>query len=218
LKVVSMRKSAFAIVSSVVLPAVFLVSAGCGSSPEKPAEPAPKAEPVKAKSDFETGRAAFQRMYVSARTWAPDAQPVRLESRPNQEDPKDGRAGMWAAVFVSASKQNVRTYVWSGIATDPDKGVSPGSMDYYSPANASTRPFDLNFLKVDSDRALEVAGKKGGAALLKKDPKQPIKYMLFFDAPKARLLWRVIYGTSQSDSKLKVLVSASSGEFVAIEK
>ena len=181
-------------------------------------QPAAKPAPVKATSEFETGRAAFQRMYVSARTWAPDTQPVRLESRPNKEDPQDGRAGIWAAVFVSASKQNVRTYVWSGIATDPDKGVSPGSMDYYSPANASTRPFDLNFLKVDSTKAFEVTGKKGGSALLKKDPHQPIKYMLFFDAPKGRLLWRVLYGNSQSDAKLKILVSASSGDFVAIEK
>lgn len=157
-------------------------------------------------------------MYVSARTWAADAQPVRLESRPNKEDPQDGRAGMWAGIFVSASKQNVRNYSWSGIAGDPDKGVSPGGMDYYSPANASTRPFDLNFLKVDSIKALEVANKKGGAALLKKDPHQPIKYMMFFDAQKGQLLWRVIYGTSLSDAKLKVLVNASSGEFVAIEK
>lgn len=195
-----------------------LLLAGCTSAPEKPAEPAAKVEATKVESAFETGRAAFQRLYVSARTWAPDAQPVRLESRPTKEDPKDGRAAVWAAVFVSPSKQNVRNYLWSGLASDPEKGVSPGSLDYYSPANASTRPFDLNYLKVDSTKAVEVADKKGGAALLKKNPELPIKYMLSFDAQKSRLLWRVVYGNSLSDAKLKVLVNASTGDFVAIEK
>ncbi|HUS19238.1 MAG TPA: hypothetical protein VMZ25_06280, partial [Terriglobales bacterium] len=179
---------------------------------------APQAKPAKVESEFETGRAAFQRMYVSARTWSADAQPVRLESRPTKEDPKDGRAAMWAGMFVSASKGNLRNFTWSGVASDPDKGVQPGSMDVYSPANANTRPFDLNFLKVDSDKAFAVADKKGGAALLKKDPKQPLKYMLFFDNTKGRLVWRVLYGSSQSDAKLRILVNASTADFIAIEK
>ncbi len=203
----------------ILLGAVALVSlAGCSSEPEKPKESAPKTEPAKVESTFESGRSAFQRMYVSARTWAPDAQLVRLESRPTKEDPKDGRSGSWAAIFVSASKQNVRNYAWSGLASDSERGVIPGSMDYYSPSNASTRPFDLSFLKVDSTTAFEVAEKKGGAALRKKDPNQPIKYMLFFDPAKARLLWRVIYGTSVNDAKLKVLVNATNGDFVLVEK
>lgn len=179
---------------------------------------APPAAPVKEANVFETGRAAFQRMYVSARTWSPDAQPVRLESRPHSADPGDGSAAMWAAVFVSAAKQSVRTYTWSGIAADPDKGVQPGNLDYYSPGNASTRPFDLNYLKVDSTKAFEVAEMKGGEALRKKDPKLPVKYMLFFELSKGRLLWRVIYGNSQSDSKLRILVNATTGDFVATEK
>lgn len=195
------------------------VLGGCSSQPEPSKQGSTqKVEPAKAESEFETGRSAFQRMYVSARTWSADAQPVRLESRPTKEDPKDGRAAMWAAVFVSASKQNLRNFTWSGVGTDPDKGVQPGSLDVYSPANANTRPFDLNFLKVDSDRALAVADKKGGAALMKKDPKQPIKYMLFFDNTKGRLVWRVLYGSSQNDAKLRILVNASSGEFITIEK
>lgn len=197
-----------------------LFTAGCSSQPEKAKEPtAAKKEAVKKESEFETGRAAFQRMYVSARTWSPDAQPVRLESRPHAEDPGDGKAGIWSAVFVSASKQAVRNYQWSGIVAEgSETGVSPGSSDYWSPANASTRPFDQNYLKTDSDKALAVALKKGGDALVKKDAKQPIKYMLFFDAAKSRLLWRVSFGNSQNDAKLNVLVNASNGEFVSKEK
>jgi len=193
--------------------------AGCSSDPKpEAAKPeAAKTEPKKPENDFESGRAAFQRMYVSARGWAADVQPVRLESRPTKQDPKDGKAAVWAATFVSASRQNIRTYTWSGIEGD-EKGVTPGNADYYSPANASTRPFDLNFLKMDSTQALETAQKKGGEAILKKEPETPLKYMLFFDQTKGRLLWRVVYGGSVSDSKLRILVNATTGEFVAKEK
>lgn len=193
--------------------------AGCSSPPQpEPDKSQPaKVEPKKPETQFETGRAAFQRMYVAARSWAPDVQPVRMESRPVKQDPKDGKAAMWSATFVSASRQNIRTYTWSGIEGE-EQGVTPGNTDYYSPANASTRPFDLNFLKVDSTQALETAQKKGGEAILKKDPETPLKYMLFFDPTKGRLLWRVVYGGSVSDSKLRILVNASSGEFVAKEK
>lgn len=192
---------------------------GCSTSPSPEAakSESPKAEPKKPETHFETGRAAFQRMYVAARGWATDVQPVRLESRPTKQDPKDGKAAMWSATFVSASRQNIRTYTWSGIE-GADQGITPGNTDYYSPANASTRPFDLNFLKVDSTAALAAAQKKGGEAVLKKAPETPLKYMLFFDQTKGRLLWRVVYGGSVSDSKLRILVNATSGEFVAKEK
>jgi len=184
---------------------------GCGSEPKKPEEAPVKAKPVAAANEYETGRAAFQRMYVSARTWAPDAQLVRLESRPLKDDPKDGTAGVWVGLFVSAAKQSMRSYTWTGVGSERERGVSPGSLDYYSPANANTRPWDLNFLKVDSTKALEVANGKGGAAILKKNPELPLKFMLFFDSRKNELLWRVIYGSSVNDAKLKVLVYASSG-------
>lgn len=198
---------------------LLVLLAGCSSQPQPQAaksEPA-QAEPKKPETDFETGRAAFQRMYVAARGWATDVQPVRLESRPTKQDPKDGKAAMWSATFVSASRQNIRTYTWSGIE-GAEQGITPGNTDYYSPANASTRPFDLNFLKVDSTQAFETAQKKGGEAILKKGPDTALKYMLFFDQSKGRLLWRVVYGSSVSDSKLRILVNATSGEFVAKEK
>jgi hypothetical protein len=42
--------------------------------------------------------------------------------------------------------------------------------------------------------------------------------MLLFDPAKARLLWRVIYGTSFNDAKLNVLVNATYGDLVLVEK
>ena len=51
---------------------------GCTSEPAKPVQtekPQPKA------TEAVTGRTAFQKLYISARGWARDAQPYRLESQ-----------------------------------------------------------------------------------------------------------------------------------------
>ena len=53
----------------------------------------------------------------------------------------------------------------------------PGTEDTYSPTNTSTQIFDVAFLKVDSDKALEVAQKHGGEKLLAKEPDTPILYI-----------------------------------------
>src|SRR5438270_4932313 len=113
-------------------------------------------------------------MYASARIWAGDAQPASLASNPHPGD-VGGKASSWSASFVSVSKRSIRNFSWSGSAGD-ESGVSQGSIDRYSPENASTQPFDLNFLKVDSNEAFETAQKHGGAAILKKAPETLMGY------------------------------------------
>src|SRR5438552_7509445 len=157
--------------------------AGCSSeapkSAEQPAQPA-AAKPKKAEaSELRAGREALQTMYASARIWAGDAQPVSLSSLPRKGD-ANGKAAIWGASFASAGKRSIRNFTWSGAAGDdaPEPGVSQGSIDVYSPQNASTRPIDMNFLKIDSDVAFTTAQKHGGATLLKKTPDALTKYVL----------------------------------------
>ena len=73
--------------------------AGCSSQPSTPAQtekPQPKA------AELQTGRYAFQKLYVSARGWARDAQPYRLESQPTADSKgKDGKSDVWHASFAS---------------------------------------------------------------------------------------------------------------------
>lgn len=213
------------------IPAIFLSAAlllgGCSSKTEttnesqaakteKKAETkAPAAEP-----EYKTGREAFQNLYATSRGWARDAQPIRMDSRPQKTDKHDGKASVWVATFASAQQSGIRNYSWSGVNVEgaPEPGVTPGSVDTYSVSNLSTRPFDFNFLKIDSDKALEVANKKGGAALLKKEPDTRIRYKLVWEPSKNRLLWHVIYGMNESDAKLQVWVNATSGDFVKVEK
>jgi hypothetical protein len=188
---------------------------GCSSEPAK-APTGSTATP--AVSQTETGRFALQRMLVPARGWSGDAMPVRLESTNLKgSNGHDGKANFWRALFASPGRQKSEPFTWSGVATeDTPKGVNHGVEDTYNSANRLSRPFDLNFLKVDTDKAFEVAQEHGGKKLLEKDPKVNVGYLLDFDPQSNQLRWHVIYG-SDSIGKLTVLVDASSGSFLRKE-
>ena len=191
---------------------------GCTSEPAKPVQtekPKPKT------TEAVTGRTAFQKLYISARGWARDAQPYRLESQITADwKGKDGKSAVWRAYFASPSQRGVKPFIWSGSqAPDaPSPGITPGNEDTYNPTNSSTRVFDSAFLKLDSDKALEVAQKHGGDKILQKNPDNPIVYVLNWDGVTNELIWRVIYGDSPEDAKLRVAVNASNGEFLRVEK
>jgi len=196
--------------------AALLLMAGCSSEAPKPAEK-PQPKPV----EFETGRVAFQKLYLAAHGWARDAQGFRLESQLTSDSKgKDGKSDVWRASFASPSQRSVKPYIWSGTdaADAPARGVNPGTEDTYSPTNSSTTIFDIAFLKVDSDKAFEVAQKHGGDKILEKNPDTPVLYMLDWSRPTSELIWHVIYGTSRDDAKLTVSVNASSGDFIRVEK
>jgi hypothetical protein len=201
-----------------MLALAFLTMAGCTSEPAKPAQtekPQPKAV------ELQTGRYAFQKLYVAAHGWARDAQPFRLESQlmPDSRG-KDGKSDVWRATFASPAGRSSKPYVWSGtdVPDAPSRGVSPGNEDTYSPTNASTQVFDIGFLKVDSDKAFEVAQQHGGDKVLEKSPDTPILYVLDWTHATNQLIWHVIYGTSRDEAKLRVAVDATSGEFIRVEK
>src|SRR3954468_24791473 len=138
-------------------------SAPSNNSPDSSQSAAKSSEkPTEAASQTQTGREALQKLYAAAHNWAMDAQPVSLSSNPRAGDTA-GKAAVWSASFASASKRSIRNFMWSGAAGKdaPEAGLTQGSVDQYSPENASTRPFDMNFLKVDSDKAFDEAQKHG---------------------------------------------------------
>jgi hypothetical protein len=204
-------------VSAVVFVALLLFTA-CNSEPAKPVateKPQPKAP------EFATGRTAFQRTFISARGWARDAQPFRLESQPNPDsNGQDGRSAIWRASFASPAQRGLKPFTWSGTnAPDaPARGVSPGSEDSYSPSNSSTQVFDMGFLKVDSDKAIELAKKHGGDKVLQKTPEINVFYVLDWNNQTNELTWHVIFGENRDNPKLRVAVNASTGEFLRVEK
>lgn len=200
----------------------------CSSSPSggAPSQPAPKPE-IKP-TETETGRVALQRLYTTSRGWASDTEPVSIQSEnyknaggnPDAPLGHDGKSAIWRGLFASAGRQSMKTYMWSGL-TGPDApspGINPGTEDSWSAGNASTKTFQLYYLKIDTDKALETAQKHGGAALLKKDPNLPVNFNLTWDPRRSMLVWQVIYGKSSNEPDLGVDVDATTNDFIRIEK
>lgn len=204
--------------------ALFALLTGCSSGPTPKTDSptpksAPQAAPAEKKAQYLTGREAFQKLTIAARNWSPDAQPLKMESSPRADDKHDGTAAVWTASFASAQRGQIRSFLWSGAVGEgaPEQGITPGSQDTYNAGNASTQPFDPAFLKADTDEALQTADKHAPSAA-KKLKGAPVKFQLFNDTARQRLLWRVIYGSSEYSAKAVVDISARDGGFVKIEK
>ena len=199
-----------------MLALAFLASCSSQKSQPAPAEkPAPK--PI----ELETGRVAFQKMYIAARGWARDAQPFGLQSQINADsNGKDGKSAVWRAEFASPAGRGAKPYTWSGTdASDaPGRGITPGAEDNYNPSNSSTAVFDIAFLKIDSDQALAAAQKHGGDKILEKSPDTPLLYVLDWNRASNKLIWHVIYGSTREDAKLVVDVDGTSGDYIRTEK
>ena len=196
--------------------------AACSST--KPAgenaAPSQSMKPV-AQPQYQTARVAFQKMYLSARGWAADATPFRLQSQFTADAPTaEGKAGLWRASFASPAKRMMKMFIWSGLVGPdaPEQGVTFTAEDSWNPNNSSTRPFDIAFLKTDSDKAYEIAQKNGGSKLTAKDPKQPVMFRLDWDGSKNQLVWHVIYGNNPDEAKLRVAIDATTAEFMRAEK
>ncbi len=114
----------------------------------------------------------------------------------------------------------MKTFMWSGLVGPdaPEPGITFSAEDSWSPANTSTRIFEAGFVKIDSDKAYEVAEKNGGSKLTKANPQQPVFFVLDWDASKNQLLWHVIYGEDADKAKLRIAVNASTGEFERVER
>jgi len=184
-------------------------------------KPAETAKPEVKGPELITARSAFQKLYIAARGWNPDAKPYRLEAIVTSDgNGHDGKWAIWRCSFASAAQRSAKAYTWSGSAADgaPSRGVNPGTEDSYSPSNSSTQVFDMAFLKIDSDQAFATAQKHGGDKILEKAADTPVLYICDWNHNTSELTWHVIYGSSREGAKLTVAVNASTGEFIRVEK
>jgi hypothetical protein len=187
-----------------------LLLAGCS---EQPAPPAAKTE--EAKPELIGGQSALFKMFQVARTWAPDAavlklNSVRVEGVPDQP----GKSAGWEAVFTSEQKGTARSFTWYAVdqGSTIHKGVFPGAEESYSGA-----PFAIGDVKIDTEAALTTAkGKAEAEAYEKKNPGQPILFLLEKSSRFANPAWRVIWGESVSTSSFSVFVDAATGKFLEI--
>jgi hypothetical protein len=191
--------------------AVWLV--GCSeqpaAAPQKKAEEQP--EPL-------TGQSALYRMYQVARSWAPDCQVLKLDSMRVSDVPdQPGKAGAWEATFVSAARGTSRAYTWSAVESVENnlhKGVFQTSEQPYA-AHGSGKPFVIAAVKTDSDAALATAKTKA-VDYEKKNPRQPVIFLLEETDRFPDPAWRVIWGESVGTSSFSVFVDAMSGGYLSI--
>lgn len=197
-----------------ILPLALLL-AGCSEEPKKaseePKEPAKPVEPVSAQP-------AFQQMYVSARSWAPDALPLRLASLNLSEVKNEGgKAGAWECTFVTERSRAARRYTYSVVESsfaNIHKGVFGAQPERWS-GGGQSRPFAVQSFKTDSTKAYEVAMQKG-AEYAKKHPDMPIKLLLEWTPRFPDPAWRVLWGESVGMSDHSVFVDATTGGFLQV--
>ncbi|MFB3814839.1 MAG: hypothetical protein ACE14L_12090 [Terriglobales bacterium] len=216
-----MKSYRMAIFVTAVLLATTLL--GCSSS-EKPAASAPApaaaAKPEPKEPALYTGQEALARMTGLAQRWAPDAQPVRMESELTEETTgQAGKSTIWRAYFASPSRGAVKTFVVSGsrLPDAPAFGVTTvGGEVPYTPEMAAVS-FQAFLLKTDSDKAYALAQEHGGENLVKKDPKQPVTYVLEGNPKQHVPLWYVIYGKGANNKGIGV-INGQTGTFLRASK
>ena len=191
---------------------LLLLLAGCSDGPSSDAQREPAKPP-----ELVTGQTAFYKMYMSARSWAADVQPLRLTQIDVDEmKAEGGKAPAWEALFVSQSLRQVRRYAFSvihkpvrnlraGVIYDPPDSWSPGG---------ELEPFLALAFKTDSPAAYEVA-MKHGRDYARKNPALPVRFLLEKTHRFPDPAWRVYWGESVSTSSYSVFVDAMTGNYLA---
>ncbi len=190
---------------------VSLFAAGC-SQPSQPRSTTP--EPVPAPSPV-SAQTAFHRVYVQARAWSADAEPLRVSSFNLKEVPSNGgKCAVWQATFVSRQKRKSRSYTYSVVKSGASlrKGVRAGLEESWS-GRGRARPFIRQLLRVDSTRAFDKAVEKS-AAFLKKNPDLPVHFLLESTPRFTHPVWRVIWGETLGSGKRSVFVDAATGTWL----
>jgi hypothetical protein len=189
---------------------VFLTGCSDAPKPQSVKKEEPKKEP-----EALTGRNAFFKVYVTARSWAPDVQCLSVTSIPLAEvKAGPGKSGAWRVTVVSPSKLRKRSYTWSAIEAEGNlhEGVFPGPEDSFNPSDKA-RPFLIAALKIDTDAALKVAEEKS-VEYMKRNPGMRINYLLELGDRHPNPAWRVIWGDSVGTSGHSVFVDASTGIYL----
>jgi hypothetical protein len=154
-------------------------------------------------------------MFQLARTWALDAQVLKLDSIHLTQVPEvPDKAAAWEAIFVSPGRATAKSFTWSAVEVEPDlhQGAFAGAEEPYSGSHG-TSPFLIAAVKIDTDAALATAKTKA-VEFEKKNPRVPITYVLEKTERFPNPAWRVIWGESAGVSSFSVYIDASTGAYL----
>jgi hypothetical protein len=165
-----------------------------------------------------TGLHGLSKIFQVARTWDPRIQVLRLTSVHLNEVPEvRGKAGEWDGTFVSPAQEKARSYTFSVIELPPNlhQGVFGVGDEPFAAAPDASKPFLIEAVQIDSDKAYQTALAKAGGYEAK-HPGKPITITLEQTPRHPRPAWRVIWGESASNSDFSVFVDATTGEYLEI--
>ena len=191
--------------------AAVLAIDACSTKPAatetKAVETKPEAppEPVAAKS-------AFYLMYKPARAWAPDVMPLSLTGNDVEGiESGNGKYPMWTAVFVSAARQEARTFFYAVANHAPDvhKGVSIGGAEPWGGATTKSRPFPISEFNINSDGAYKAGAEKAADWLTKHPEKKLAGMILGSTSHFAGPVWYLLWGDHKSG--YEIFIDATTG-------
>jgi hypothetical protein len=177
--------------------ALTLLLAGCSDSPApvKVADapvikkaPAFPTEPV-------TGKTALYALDKEALLWAKDRKVASLKSGEVPSMPSEaGKYPMWTAVFVSETKGQSQTLIFSVVDQPPmiNKGVTVQGENSWGGQRQDALSFEISDVPVDSDAAYATAVQKSVAWTSRNPGKKPVftlGYSSTLPAPSWYILW-----------------------------
>jgi hypothetical protein len=190
---------------------VSLLWIGCSESPVPVAKKEPEKPP-----EAVSGQSALFKMYQKARTWAPDAQILKLNSIRLADVPSTpGKSGAWQATFTSVSLGKMQTLTFSVEEQEGNlhKGVFSSDVQPWSGSQGQNTAFDIRAVSTDSDAAYKTADEKA-ADYDQKHPGMAISFQLERTSKYPDPAWRVIWGDSVATSNFSIYVDASTGKFL----
>jgi hypothetical protein len=144
-----------------------------------------------------TGKTALYALDKEARLWAPDRKLVTLTSSelPNLPS-EDGKFPMWTATFVSDTKRQAHTLVYSAIDQPPmiNKGVTVKGESSWGGQRQDALSFEISDVPVDSDAAYNAAVEKAKSWTSKNPSKKPV-FTLGYSSTLPAPSWYVLWGT-----------------------
>ena len=160
-----------------------------------------------------TAKRALYELYKPALNWATDLLPLSMTSGevPNVKN-ENGKAGMWTAIFFSASRKETRSFTWAAAdsGTGIRKGSNVGTALPWQGATPESFPFAVWVFLFDSDGAYNEAVARA-ADWLRTHPNQEARFRLGAFKTAAPV-WYVMWGTEEDG--YSTIMSALTGRFI----
>ena len=201
-----------ALVSASALAGILML-AGCSDSTpppeaktEAPKKPTVPTGPI-------TALTAYYELYKIARQIAPDLQTASITGNDVEGvKSEEGKYAQWTVVFVSASKRQATTFIYTTAPTgNLLKGANNSGSHPWGGATRDATPFSNGDVSVDSDAAYKAAAERAADWLAKNKEKPVTVFALGQSAQLPAPMWYVMWGDKKAGG-YAVYVNASTGK------